>query len=73
MTRLKKKLKAGMKARIWSRPITKEDYEGYAVLVRDETGSHGAIMDGYATWGVEFQDEPGRVLVRTFALEDVIA
>ena len=60
-------MKPGDKVKIYQDPITKQDFEGYAILQAeyrtDDTG------DGLSMWVVTFEDEPEQVYTRTIYQE----
>lgn len=47
---------------VYGKPITREDPEGEAKLIREYRPDNG---DGLSLWVVEFLDEPGREFLRT--------
>ena len=56
------------RAAIYQKPLTCEDFEGWATLRKEYRPDEG---DGIAMWEVEFDDEPGRTFLRTVMLEHV--
>ena len=56
-------MKPGDKVKIFQKPITKEDYEGEAILVEEHRPDLG---DGLSMWVVHFPgDDPGANYLRT--------
>lgn len=55
-----KNMKKGQKVRIYQKPLTKEDYEGEATLIRK---SHIDKILNYEVWEVIFSD--GTIALRT--------
>ena len=57
--------KPGKIMSIYQKPLTWEDYEGEAKLLREYRPDEG---DGVSMWAVEFVDEPGEEYLRTICV-----
>lgn len=53
---------SGDKVTIYQNPVTQEDEEGKAILIRR---IRPGVGDGLSIWLVEFMDEPGTTYQRT--------
>ena len=61
-------MKPGDVVKIYQDPITKQDFEGNAVLIEEYRPDVG---DGRSMWAVFFEDDPGREYLRTIYQESV--